>query len=70
MSDGGEVDWEQRLSESYWRSCYLLHSQTEFEEINMQMCILTMRVVHEHLEDWKRYTKESGLSRPAQSAWL
>jgi hypothetical protein len=36
----------------------------------MQMCILTMRVVHEHLEDWKRYTKESRLSRPAQSAWL
>jgi hypothetical protein len=36
----------------------------------MQMRILTMLVVHEHLEDWKRYTKESRLSRHAQSAWL
>ena len=26
----------------------------------MLMRILTMRVVHEHLEDWKRYTKEIG----------
>ena len=34
----------------------------------MLMRILTMRVAHEHLEDWKRYTKEIGfpgiLSQP------
>jgi heme-degrading monooxygenase HmoA len=34
----------------------------------MLMRILTMRVVHERLEDWKRYTKEIGfpgmLSQP------
>ena len=34
----------------------------------MLMRVLTMRVVHEHLEDWKRYTREIGfpgmLSQP------
>jgi heme-degrading monooxygenase HmoA len=34
----------------------------------MLMRVLTMRVAHEHLEDWKRYTREIGfpgmLSQP------
>jgi hypothetical protein len=28
----------------------------------MLMRVLTMRVVHEHLEDWKRYTREIGFA--------
>ena len=37
----------------------------------MLMRVLTMRVLHEHLEDWKRYTREVGfpcmLSQPGCS---
>ena len=29
--------------------------------IDMLMRILTRRVAHEHLGDWKRYTKENGI---------
>ena len=36
----------------------------------MLMRILTMRVVHEKLENWKRYTKEIGFPGHTQSAWL
>ena len=34
--------------------------ETAFEEAGMLMRVLTMRVRDEHLEDWKRYTKEVG----------
>jgi quinol monooxygenase YgiN len=41
---------------------------TAFEEVGVLMRVLTMRVRQEHLEDWKRYTREAGfpgmLSQP------
>jgi hypothetical protein len=42
--------------------------ETAFEEVGMLMRVLTMRVRHELLEDWKRYTRDVGfpgmLSQP------
>src|SRR5690349_1318430 len=50
-----------------------LRSQVEaaFGEVGMLMRVLTMRVRPEHLEDWKRYTRDVGfpgmLSQPGCS---
>jgi hypothetical protein len=46
-------------------------SQVEaaFEEVGMLMRVLTMRVRHEHFEDWKRYTREVGFPGSELSYW-
>src|SRR4051794_24361944 len=43
-----------------WAGQTMIHCNRGFEELDMLMRILTMRVAQERLEDWKRYTKEIG----------